>query len=58
VLITHGESDAIVSPVAADQHKAGISHAQLHMMASAGHAPFWDDAAGFNERLKAFAESL
>jgi non-heme chloroperoxidase len=58
VLITHGADDAIVRPVVVDQHKASLTHAQIHMMANAGHAPFWDDAAGFNRRLRAFAESL
>jgi pimeloyl-ACP methyl ester carboxylesterase len=58
VLITHGADDAIVKPVVVDQHKTGIAHAQIHLMANAGHAPFWDDAAAFNQRLRAFAESL
>lgn len=58
VLVTHGADDAVVKPSAVDQHKAGITHAQIHMMANAGHAPFWDDAATFNQRLRAFAEGL
>jgi pimeloyl-ACP methyl ester carboxylesterase len=58
VLITHGADDAIVKPAAVDQHKASMAHAQIHVMANAGHAPFWDDAATFNQRLRAFAESL
>ncbi len=58
VLITHGAEDAIVKPTIVDQHKAGMRHAQIHMMANAGHAAFWDDAAGFNQRLRAFRESL
>jgi non-heme chloroperoxidase len=58
VLITHGADDAVVKPAAVDQHKAGLAHAQVHMMANAGHAPFWDDAASFNQRLRAFSESL
>jgi pimeloyl-ACP methyl ester carboxylesterase len=58
VLITHGAEDAVVSPGAADQHKTGIPHAQMHLMANAGHACFWDDAAAFNQRLQAFAESV
>jgi non-heme chloroperoxidase len=58
VLITHGAVDAAVKPAAVDQHKAGIAHAQIEMMGGAGHAPFWDDAATFNQRLRAFAESL
>lgn len=58
VLITHGTADAVVKPTAVDQHKAGIPHAQIHMMSNSGHAPFWDDAPAFNQRLREFAESL
>jgi non-heme chloroperoxidase len=58
VLITHGADDAIVRPAAAERHRAGIAHAQLHLMPGAGHAPFWDDAASFNARLREFAEGL
>ena len=58
VLITHGADDAIVKPAVVDQHKASMAHAQIHVMAKAGHAPFWDDAASFNRRLRAFSESL
>ena len=58
VLITHGARDAIVKPVVVDQHKAGVSHAQIHIMPNSGHAPFWDDAATFNGRLQSFVEGL
>jgi pimeloyl-ACP methyl ester carboxylesterase len=58
VLITHGADDAIVKLAAVDHHKSGMVHAQIHVMANAGHAPFWDDAVRFNGRLRAFAESL
>jgi non-heme chloroperoxidase len=58
VLVTHGEDDAIVKPAVVEQHKASMVHAQIHVMANAGHAPFWDDAMGFNLRLRSFAESL
>jgi len=58
VLITHGADDAIVRSAAVDQHKAGIAGAQIQMMANAGHACFWDDAATFNRGLRAFAEGL
>ncbi len=58
VLITHGGADAIVKPSVVDQHKAGMPHAQVHLVAKAGHAAFWDDAPGFNDRLRAFCESL
>lgn len=57
VLITHGADDAIVKPAVVDQHKASIAHAEVHMMANAGHAPFWDDAASFNQRLRDFSEN-
>jgi pimeloyl-ACP methyl ester carboxylesterase len=58
VLITHGADDAVVKPAAVDQHKAGMAHAQIQMMANAGHASFWDDSATFNRCLRAFFESL
>jgi non-heme chloroperoxidase len=58
VLITHGAADAVVKPAVVERHKAGVAHAQIHMMAAAGHAPFWDDAEAFNRRLRAFCESL
>jgi pimeloyl-ACP methyl ester carboxylesterase len=58
VLITHGTDDAVVSPAAVDLHKAGMAHAQIHMMTDAGHAAFWNDAAAFNQRLHVFADSL
>ena len=58
VLITHGAADAIVKRAAVDQHKAAMPHAQVQLVANAGHAVFWDDAAAFNDRLGAFCESL
>jgi non-heme chloroperoxidase len=58
VLITHGAADAIVKPVVIDQHKGAMPHAQVQLMANTGHAAFWDDAAGFNNRLRAFCKSL
>ena len=58
VLITHGADDAIVKPSIVDQHKASIPHAEVHMMPNTGHAPFWEDAPTYNERLKEFCENL
>ena len=58
VLITHGIDDAVVSPTVVDQHTSMMTHAQVHLMPKAGHAPFWDDAADFNRRLRAFAASV
>ena len=58
VLITHGDKDAVVKPAAVDQHKAGLARGEIHIMENAGHAAFWDDAAGFNQRLRTFAAGL
>jgi pimeloyl-ACP methyl ester carboxylesterase len=35
-----------------------MPHAQIHLMAKVGHAPFWDDTASFNRRLSAFSDDL
>ena len=58
VLITQGAADAVVKRAAVDQHKKGLPHAQVDIVANAGHGPFWDDAPSFNQRLRAFARSL
>jgi len=41
VLITQGANDAVVKPTAVEQHKAGLAHAQIQVMANVGHAAFW-----------------
>lgn len=58
VLIVHGAQDAVVKPAVVDQHTAGLAHAQVEIMPTVGHAPFWDDAAAFNGHLRAFCERL
>ena len=58
VLIVQGAKDAVVKPIAVDQHKAGLTHAEVQIVPNAGHGAFWDDAAGFNQRLRAFSRSL
>jgi non-heme chloroperoxidase len=58
VLLTHGAQDAIVKPMATEQHQAAIPHAQVQWVQGAGHAAFWDDPAAFNDRLHAFCETL
>lgn len=58
VLITHGAEDAIVKTAVVEQHKAGLPHAQVDLMAHVGHAPFWEDAARFNGRLREFCTGL
>jgi|SRR5579884_499073 len=58
VLISHGTADAIVKPTSVDRHKALMPHAKIQLIENAGHAPFWDDASAFNERLHEFCVSL
>ena len=58
MLITHGAADTIVKPAIVEQHRAGVPHAQVQMIANAGHAPFWDDAEAFNGALRAFVAKL
>jgi non-heme chloroperoxidase len=55
-LITQGKKDAFLRPEIVDQLKAGIAHAQLHVL-DTGHTPFWEDDAAFNQRLRAFVET-
>jgi non-heme chloroperoxidase len=57
VLITHAIDDAIVKAAAVAQHWAAIPHAQHELVADTGHACFWEGAASFNRRLRAFAGS-
>jgi non-heme chloroperoxidase len=58
MLIMQGAHDAVVKLAAVEQHKTGLAHAQIQIIANAGHAPFWDDAAVFNQRLRDFSASL
>ena len=55
VLFTHSSVETIVKPVVVDQHTALVPHAQVQWTSETGHAPFWDQAAAFNERLREFA---
>lgn len=43
---------------AIEQQMARIAHAQIRMMANAGHACFWDEAAPYNRCLQEFVEAL
>jgi len=58
VLITHGAEDSIVRRALVDRIRAQIPHAEVDVMEGAGHAPFWDDPAAFNERLGTFCEAV
>ena len=58
LLIVHGAQDGIVKKEIVEQHKAGVGHAKVEVMAGTGHAPFWDDVAGFNRRVRDFAAGV
>jgi len=56
VLITHGAEDAIVRRAVVEEHRALMPHAEIDIIVGAGHAPFWDEARAFNDRLAAFCK--
>jgi len=56
-LAVGGVDDAIVKPTVIDQQMACITHAKIRMIANAGHACFWDEAATYNRCLQEFIES-
>jgi len=58
VLITHGTDDAVVKSAVIDQQMVRIASAEIRMMANAGHACFWNDAAAYNRCLQESAEAL
>ncbi len=58
VLITHGARDAVVNLSVVEQHKSAIPHAEVDVVPNAGHGVFRDDPVAFNERLRAFCQSL
>jgi pimeloyl-ACP methyl ester carboxylesterase len=57
VLITHGAADAVVSTDVIDRQMIRVGHAQIRVLADAGHACFWDDAATYNQCLREFVEA-
>lgn len=58
VMIAHGVDDAVVKPTVIDQQMARIPHTTIRMMANAGHACFWDEAATYNRYLREFVDTL
>jgi non-heme chloroperoxidase len=58
VLITHGLADAIVSTTVMERQMSRMPHAEVRMIANAGHACFWDQAVTYNRLLRAFAEAV
>lgn len=58
ILITHGEEDAVVTPLVLEQQMAHISCAEMQRMPEVGHGCFWDDATAYNRSLAQFLERL
>jgi pimeloyl-ACP methyl ester carboxylesterase len=57
VLVSQGERDRIVQPHVGRRHAELIPDARLSMYPDAGHALFFEDAARFNDELRAFVAS-
>lgn len=57
-LVTHGDSDEIVLPAAADQHAALIPHAVQSVYPDVAHAPFAEAPDRFNRELREFASAI
>jgi pimeloyl-ACP methyl ester carboxylesterase len=55
-MIAHGVDDAVVKPTVIDRQMARIPHTTVRMMANAGHACFWDEAATYNQYLREFVD--
>lgn len=58
LLITHGANDAVVKVDVVAQIRQLVPRAEVQIMPDAGHAPFRDDPAAFNQRLSEFAEEI
>jgi non-heme chloroperoxidase len=54
-LITHGDKDEIVLPLAGEQLAALIPDAKLSVYENVGHSPFAENAKRFNQELLQFA---
>ncbi len=57
-LISHGRLDQVVLPATADYTAGLMQNARLSWYDSAGHAPFYEDAARFNAELAAFVREV
>lgn len=56
VLITHGRSDDVVLPAAADMTAKAIAHARQSWFDDCGHSPFAEHVERFNSELMTFVE--
>lgn len=58
VLLTHGESDRIVMPAAAERHAKLIDQVEMSLYPETGHSPFWEAPARFNAEIREFINRL
>jgi non-heme chloroperoxidase len=56
-LVTHGMADRILLVTLGKFTAATVPGAKLSLYDGVGHAPFWEDAARFNQELAAFVRS-
>lgn len=56
VLLTHGQSDAVILPKASEEYAELIDDVAVSRYPETGHSPFWERADRFNRELSAFAE--
>ncbi|QSQ27526.1 alpha/beta hydrolase [Pyxidicoccus parkwayensis] len=54
VLIAHGKVDRVVLPATSEHIASKVPGAELSLYPEAGHSPFAEDAARFNQELAAF----
>ncbi len=58
VRIVHGAQDAVVKASIVEQYRASLPRAEVRLMPNAGHAPFWEKSAEFNDLLRSFCHTL
>ena len=53
-LLLTGDSDLYTPPSLLRMQASHMPHAQVHVIAEAGHSPYWEQPAVFNELLLGF----
>jgi non-heme chloroperoxidase len=57
VLVTHGNLDRIILPVAGEHTASAVPNARLSMYGGIGHSPFFEDPQRFNRELAEFVRA-
>lgn len=57
-LVIHGEKDVLILSLMAERTVSLVPGARLSIFAGAGHAPFFDDTAHFNDVLSRFVREI